>query len=72
MQYDVQQIFVNIGSGNGLVPNKHHAITWTYDNSLLIVSFEKKTNKFIQTNAFENVFCIMPAILTRPQYANDT
>ena len=61
MQYDVQQIFVNIGSGNGLVPNKHHAITWTYDNSLLIVSFEKK-----QINSSKQMHLKMSSALCQP------
>ena len=68
----------NIGSWNGLSPNRHPATTWTNGD---LLSFEPqgtyqkwnfiwKSNIFIQQNAFEIVVGKTSAILLGPQYVN--
>ena len=65
--------WVSIGSGNGLVPNRWQAITWTNADWLSIGplrnNFQWKINRnssiFIQENAFENVISETVAILSR-------
>ena len=47
-----------IGSDNGLSPERRQAIIWNLNRNLYI---------FIQENAFENVFCEITSILSRPQ-----
>ena len=64
---------VIIGSGNGLVPVHHQAITWTSDDLLSIGPSGKNFNEILikntelssQESAFEIVICNMVAILFR-------
>ena len=51
--------WVIIGSGNGLLPIRHQAITYTNAALLSIGLFfsENWTKFFIWENAFENVVC---------------
>ena len=61
---------VIIGSGNGLVPNRQQAITWTNDDWLYIGALGKNsinTTFIVQENIFQNVVCKMSAILSRPR-----
>ena len=63
-----------IGLDNGLLPDRHQAIIWTNDRSLLIGRLGTNLNWFffpisyifIQENAFEN-FWKMASVLSRPQ-----
>ena len=66
-----------IGWDNGLSPDHRQANIWTDADSSLLgllgTSFNeilKKSNLFIQENAFGNAVCEMAAILSRPQYVN--
>ena len=65
-----------IGPGNGLVPNRRQAITWTNADLLAIVSLgtnfrerwiemQKKKSK---KNAIENIVCPERPYLLRPKY----
>ena len=69
----VTHIFVgtntNIGSDNGLSPDRRQAIIWTNARILLIAPLEIN---FIQKNAFQNIVCEVAAILSRPQCVNVT
>ena len=68
-----------IGSGNGLLPFQHQAITWTNDDLLSIGPQEHTSMKFelkfkiFQENAFENIVYIMSAVDFRFQcvYGDD-
>ena len=52
--------YVSIGSGNGVSPVRHQAITWS-NAGLLLIKFLWNLNRssmiFIQENAFQNVVC---------------
>ena len=69
--------WISIGSGNGLSPIRHQAITWTHAHLLSIeplgTNFSeirmKNTKLFVPENAFENVVCEMASILTRERWA---
>ena len=62
-----------IGPDNGLLPGRGQAIIWTSAGILLIwtlwtnLNLKQNSYIFIQENAFENVVCIMTAILSWPQ-----
>ena len=64
-----------IGSDNGLSPGRRQAIVWTSDRILFNGPLGTKFSEiligihkfFIHENVFENVFCEMAAILSRPQ-----
>ena len=66
---------VIIGKGNGLLPVKRQAITWTNPDLLsnthigtnFIGSLIKLKKKFYQENAFEYVICKMSSIFFRSQ-----
>ena len=65
--------WISIGSGNGLSPIRHQAISWTNAHLLSIAPLEtnfiqilfKIQKLFIQGNPFENVICEMATILSR-------
>ena len=65
----------NIGSDNGLSPNRRQAIIWTHAGILLIEPLGTNFNEilieidtfFFQENAFEIFVWKMSAILSRPQ-----
>ena len=67
-----------IGSNNGLSPGRRQAIIWTNAGILLIgplgTNFSEilieKSNIFVEENTFENVFCEMLFISSRPQCVN--
>ena len=68
-----------IGSDNDLSPDRHQAITWTNGGIMLIgpsgkisIKFNQNATTFIQENAFENVIWKITAILSRPQYIQQT
>ena len=65
----VSVILGNIGSDNGLLPVRRHAITWTNVDTLLFgplgkisVPFEQNTYIFFQENELENIYCKVAAI----------
>ena len=68
--------YVCTGSGNGLSPIRHQAITWTNATLMSIgplgTNFNEILNQntklFIHENALENVFCEMAAILSRGEW----
>ena len=68
-------ILVSIGSGNGLSPVKHQAITWSHADPLLTTSlgtnfseiWVKYKDFFFQNHAFEIVACKMSTIWFRFQ-----
>ena len=63
----------NIGSDNGLSPERRQAIIWTNAGILLIVPLGTNFNEIlieIQTFSFENVVCEMLFISSRPQRFN--
>ena len=69
---------ITTGSVNGLLPGRHQDITltnagifynWTLRNKIQW-NFNRNSNIFIEENAFENIFCEMTAILSRPQCVN--
>ena len=40
MPYGIIDILAIIGLGNGLVPNRHQAITWTNDDLCLLLTYD--------------------------------
>ena len=68
--------WVSIGSGNGLLPVLHLAITWTNGDILPIEPLGTKLSEilieklFIHENAFKYVVCEMVPILSRGRWVN--
>ena len=65
-----------IASDNGLSPGRRQAIIWTNAGILLLRplgtklqwNVNRNSNIFIHENAFENIFCDMASIWSRPQW----
>ena len=76
----INVIIVKIGSGNGLLPDRQQAITWTNADLLSIGSlgtklidifiYKKIPNFSFKKNAFTQVVCKMVVILFTPQCVN--
>ena len=69
--------WVNIGSGNGLLPVLYQAITWNNTDLSIGTSRNKlqwilnqNTKLFIQENAYEYVIYEMLAILSKGRWVN--
>ena len=63
-------IQITISSDNGLSRNQcWNIVNWTLGNKLQW-NFNRNSNILIQENAFENVFCEIVSMLSRPQCVN--
>ena len=70
--------WINIGSGNGLSPDWHQAITWTNAALLSIIPLRTNYSEIwiniqnfsFMINALENAVCKMAAILSRGRWVN--
>ena len=61
----------NIGSDNGFANDRRQAIILTNAGILFIEPLGTNIEEIIHENAFENVVCKMPAILSLPECVND-